>query len=174
MTDTVDRAVGGALTLLFLVFIFQCIALTHSDTDIFYAACGHTLRDLMMSSLCISTIGIAFVAVLSGCVACCCSPEAGGEIAIGCFFSYVLIQVFMSGFILNEGVKALGNSNCTAVMQSTDGGINSISANLGSPLLAIMGIVSSTLTYISIFVLFVVLCIISSLGAVVLYLQTHF
>ena len=173
MTDTADRAVGGALTLYFLVFIFQCIALTHSDTDIFYAACGHTLRDLMMSSLCISTIGIAFVAVLSGCVAC-CSAGAAEWIAIGCFFLYVLIQVFMSGFILNEGVKALGNSNCTAVMQSTDGGINSISANLGSPLLAIMGIVSSTLTYISIFVLFVVLCIISSLSAVLLYLQGHF
>jgi hypothetical protein len=173
MSDTNNEVVAGALTLYFLVFIFQCIALTHSDTDIFYAACGHTLRDLMMSSLCISTIGIAFVAVLSGCVAC-CSARAAEWIAIGCFFLYVLIQVFMSGFILNEGVKALGNSNCTAVMQSTDGGINSISANLGSPLLAIMGIVSSTLTYISIFVLCVVLCIVGSLSAVLLYLQGHF
>ena len=46
-------------------------------------------------------------------------------------------------------------------MGSTNGGINSISANTGSQLLAIIGIVNSALTF-SIFAIFLYLCSLST------------
>ena len=59
---------------------------------------------------------------------------------------YVTSQLILSGLILNQGILALNNANCTAAMRSTDGGINSINANTGSPLLGIIGIVNSSWT----------------------------
>ena len=140
-------AVNYVFLLLFLLFVFQCIALTHSDTDAFYAACGHQLRDLMLGSLILSTAGIIFFIVVFA-VLIPIAPKVGIWAAFCSFLLYVLIEIFLSGFILSGAADALGNQTCKDAMQSVDGGINSISANIGSPLLAIVGIVSSAFTFV--------------------------
>jgi hypothetical protein len=61
------------------------------------------------------------------------------------FALYLIFEVIMSICILKEGVDTLNNSVCNTAMRSTDGGSNSISANTGSALLAIIGIVPSAL-----------------------------
>jgi hypothetical protein len=152
---------------MFVLFVFQCIALTHSDTDAYYAACGHTLRDSMMASLILSTTGPIFVGI-SSLILSCCSVRAAGVLAIVFVVFYAIAEVVLSILILNESVIALNNSNCTAAMQSTDGGISSVSAYTGSPLLGIIGIVSSSLTFFSLFV-FLCLCALSTGFVAALY-----
>jgi small-conductance mechanosensitive channel len=148
MPESEDKpaAVVYVFLLLFLLFVFQCIALTHSDTDAFYAACGHQLRDLMLGSLILSTAGIIIFIVIYS-VLMYISLKVGTRAAFCLFLLYVLVEIFLSGFILGRAADALGNQACKDAMQSVDGGINSISANIGSPLLAIVGIVSSAFTF---------------------------
>ena len=53
-------------------------------------------------------------------------------------------------------------------MGSTNGGINSISANTGSPLLAIIGIVNSALTFL---IVAIFLCLLALNTAFVVFLE---
>ena len=73
----------------------------------------------------------------------------------------LVITAVLGGFTVSESVNALNNSNCTAALSSTDGGINSPSANLGSPLLAITGVIYGAmflLYAIGMLVILLVLC----------------
>ena len=171
MPESEDKpaAVVYVFLLLFLLFVFQCIALTHSDTDAFYAACGHQLRDLMLGSLILSTAGIIFFFVVFA-VLIPIAPKVGIWAAFCSFLLYVLIEIFLSGFILGRAADALGNQACKDAMQSVDGGINSISANIGSPLLAIVGIVSSAFTFV---VILFFICLISLSYSYYKYFRTQ-
>ena len=142
----VVQTTGVGVSPLFILFVLQCIALTHSDTEVYYAACGHSLRDLMVSSVCVTFVGLIGVVIISLLVLL-CSDKMALVVGIILMVLYAIAEVVLSGLILNESVIALDNPNCTSAMQSTDGGIKSISANTGSPLLAIIGITSSALTF---------------------------
>ena len=142
--NEVSGSVECCFILLFILFVFQCIALTNSDTDAFYAACGHTLRDLVMSNLIITCAAFIIINLL-GCIVWCMRKELEPGFVNVYFALYLIFEVIMSICILKEGVDTLNNSVCNTAMRSTDGGSNSISANTGSALLAIIGIVPSAL-----------------------------
>ena len=158
--DAASKSTCPLLGILVL-FIFQCIALKNSNTDTYYAACGHKLWDLTVGSVVISTAGIFIMGIISCALYCCCNKSVGMICAVVFASVYIFAEIFLSGYILNESVVALNNSNCTAAMGSTNGGINSISANTGSPLLAIIGIVNSALTFL-IVAIFLCLCALST------------
>jgi hypothetical protein len=87
-------------------------------------------------------------------------------------FTTVFIIIFtvgmlvLSAFTVNESVVAISNPNCTSAMSSKEGGINSPSANMGIPLLAITGFVvgvpnlitSTLLMLVILFILFAFIC----------------
>ena len=130
--------------ILLLLFIFHCIALTYSDNDTYYAACGHTLRDLMVGGIVILSAGLLIVYIIIMILGFCGFPKAAGVFGMVSVFFYFISLLILSGLILNYSIISLNNANCTAAMRSTDGGINSISANTGSPFIAIIGIVNSS------------------------------
>ena len=139
----VNAVVGvGLLT----YFVFQCIALAHSDTEEFYSACGHTLRDLVMACVVLNCFGTIFSFGVMLCV-----KQSNGLACV--IFGTVLLILYgillllLKSLMTKESVAALSNSDCSSMMRNTTGGINSISANTGSPLLACVGIVDGTLFF---------------------------
>jgi len=123
---------------LFISFVFVCISLTHSDNSMVYDACGHTLRDVMMADLlvpvCCSILSCIVVEVLN-CCACVIIPIA----SILFLVCGVVCLLCLGAVTVDESIKALSIPDCVLAMSSTEGGINSPSANTGSPLLALMG-----------------------------------
>ena len=130
------------ILIIFVFFVFQCIALNNSDTEIFYKVCGHTLRTLILSSVVISTVAGFLALVL----------YLGSELNvinvyvtfyINLLLFYTFIELILSAFIIIEGYVAMDSTNCTLAMKNTTGGMNSISANTGYSLLAMVGLISS-------------------------------
>lgn len=142
----------------FIIFVFTCIAVSHSNSDLIYSTCGHTLRDLLIADLVVSSSLLCFAFLLC-CFGMCyvksnsvspdepksVSPVAIFVLSITATLLGVVTTSCLGAFTISESVIALQNSDCTSAMRNTDDGINSPSANLGSPLLAIMGIVQGVL-----------------------------
>ena len=159
----------------FLIFVFTCIALTHSDNDIVYDSCGHTLRILMMVNAIVYFALLILLCFVFGMIKSCLTEKnrptlaASPAIAI-CTTVFIIIftvgMLCLSAFTVNESVVAISNPNCTSAMSSKEGGINSPSANMGIPLLAITGFVvgvsnlipSTLLMLVILFILFAFIC----------------
>ena len=152
MSETASGIGNVCFTPIFIIFVFQCIALTHSDNNTFYDACGHTLRDLMMSNLIILFAFFIFIYFLN-CIVGCKGKVLDDVFLKTLYFLISMFEVIMSICILKYGADALNNSVCNDAMCSTEGGVNSISANTGSALLAIIGIVPSALVILIILLL---------------------
>jgi ABC-type Fe3+ transport system permease subunit len=119
-----------------VLFVYYCLALTHSDSDVFYDACGSRLRTYM-----IVTITAPFVAV--ACISCCglfCCYTSDAFDQFTRIVSNVcsLVVAVMYGLVIDECVKALNNQRCMDAMRT-----DSISAGTGSPLIAWIGLVAS-------------------------------
>lgn len=117
-----------------ILFIFGCIALTHSDSDVIYTACGHTLRDLLMALLVLSVFFIVCgVIVVSGvCVRPVCAAVSGM-----CSVVFIVgVLLVLGAFTAKASIDAFNIPNCTAVMSSP-----LPSAYTGVPLLGIMGLI---------------------------------
>ena len=127
----------------FISYVFVCISLTHANNDIVYTACGHTLRDVMIADLLVPVCVAILYGIVFGVIVC-SSCNNGSALVISNIIFLLLGTVCLlclGAITVNESVNALGNSSCISAMSSQEGGINSPSANLGSPLLAIMGFV---------------------------------
>ena len=90
-TSNNDAAAKSTCPLLGIsvLFIFQCIALKNSNTDTYYAACGHKLWDLTVGSVVISTAGIIIMAIIS-CSLYCCNESVGMNCAVVFASLYIL------------------------------------------------------------------------------------
>jgi hypothetical protein len=172
--DTDSKASAGPLiggvTGGFIIFVFACIAATHSNSDSIYSACGHTLRNFLIAGLVLPSILIvvvllvALVALLVGWKLGSINSQVGTALkskeevnaalksAVNtsitvliflslCSISFAVGAACLGGFSISESVIAMGNSDCMSAMSNTTDGINSPSANTGSPLLAIMAVV---------------------------------
>ena len=171
----------------FLIFVFTCIALTHSDNDIVYDSCGHTLRILMMVNALVYIALLILFCFVFGMIESCLvdksmssmseksmseksrSEKSRSTLAVITTVFIIIFTVGMlclSAFTVNESVVAISNPNCTSAMSSKEGGINSPSANMGIPLLAITGFVvgvpnlitSTLLMLVILFILFAFIC----------------
>jgi hypothetical protein len=176
-TDSKSSVAGpliGGSTGGFIIFVFTCIAATHSNSDSIYSACGHTLRNLLIADLVMPVVLIvvvllvALVAWLVGWnlvpsnsrVGNALKTDAEAQAALNAavnsaFYIAIASLIFLSlccismavgaaclgGFSISESVIAMSNSDCMSAMSNTTDGINSPSANTGSPLLAIMAII---------------------------------
>jgi hypothetical protein len=135
----------------FVVFVFACIALTHSDNDLIYSACGHTLRNLLIADIMLPIL-FYLVAAVHMCtsvrVCGCCiggNGSVNGELVVfSCVCCFVLI-VCLGSYTLSESVYAVQNSNCTDAMRNTYDGMDSPSAGLGIPLLVVVGFIFGVL-----------------------------
>jgi hypothetical protein len=132
----------------FVIFVFSCIAATHSDSDSVYSACGHTLRVLLIVDIMFPSISVAAFFLIA-----CCMCISGNTIAditdqsYGMAFKILVFLVLISMaagliclgyFSISESITAMSDSDCMSAMRNTTDGINSPSANTGTPLLAIM------------------------------------
>lgn len=157
----------------FLIFVFTCIALTHSDNDIVYDSCGHTLRILMIVNAIVYFALLILLCFVFGMIKSYLKEISTSTLSvITTVFTTVFIIIFtvgmlcLSAFTVNESVVAISNPNCTSAMSSKEGGINSPSANMGIPLLAITGFVvgvpnlitSTLLMLVILFILFAFIC----------------
>ena len=153
----------------FLIFVFTCIALTHSDNDIVYDSCGHTLRILMMVNALVYIALLILFCFVFGMIKSCLKEKSRSTLAVITTVFIIIFTVGMlclSAFTVNESVVAISNPNCTSAMSSKEGGINSPSANMGIPLLAITGFVvgvpnlitSTLLMLVILFILFAFIC----------------
>jgi hypothetical protein len=127
----------------FVLFIFTCIALTHSDTEAFYSACGHTLRYLMMTNIIVNTIVVLALTLIVYIITVCVKGKAAIVTVVTFLVLYILFNIIMPISILSYSLTALDDPTCKSAMQSTDGGINSVSADTGGAILAITGMVNS-------------------------------
>ena len=150
MTEKEKTALGPlqCVTLLlswagFVLFIFTCIALTHSDTEAFYSACGHTLRYLMMTNIIVNTIVVLALTLIVYIITVCVKGKAAIVTVVTFLVLYILFNIIMPISILSYSLTALDDPTCKSAMQSTDGGINSVSADTGGAILAITGMVNS-------------------------------
>lgn len=131
----------------FVVLVFACIALTHSDNDLIYFACGHTLRNLLIADIMIPILFYLVTAVhmcTSVRVYDCCiwgNGRVNGELVIFSFVVFVVCIACLGSFTVSESVHAIQNSNCTDAMHNTYDGMNSPSAGLGIPLLVVIGFI---------------------------------
>jgi hypothetical protein len=132
-------------TVYFVLIVFACIALNHTDVERFYIACRSDFRNFIMADLIVGIvipIGCAiFVlaarrwtdplsAVVVGCVlaVCCCA-----------------VSVYLGYFTLVLRSYALKNAECTVVMKSIDNWFDQSSTDRGSSLLAVVGVVYGVL-----------------------------
>ena len=127
----------------FVLFVFMCIALTHSDTEAFYSACGHTLRYLMMTNIIVNTIVVLALTLIVYIITVCVKGKAAIVTVVTFLVLYILFNIIMPISILSYSLTALDDPTCKSAMQSTDGGINSVSADTGGAILAITGMVNS-------------------------------
>ncbi len=163
--DTDSKASPGPLiggsTGGFIIFVFTCIAATHSNSDSIYSACGHTLRNFLIADLVMPVVLIVVLFLLICLEWCFCigkiqsivnisnaSVTSGESPSTTVLIFVYLVRISIAvgaaclgGFSISESVIAMGNSDCMSAMSNTTDGINSPSANTGSPLLAIMAIV---------------------------------
>jgi hypothetical protein len=149
----------------FVFFVFACIALTHSNNQLVSNACGDSLRNIVMADMVLQIFSpCIFIPLLMWMFY---KRTDNTKILLSQIFIILLflaLAACLGGFTISETVTALNNSNCTAVLSSTDGGINSPSANLGSPLLAIAGIIYGALFLIWALGLLVILVMLSVFG----------
>jgi hypothetical protein len=166
--DTDSKASEGQLivgTGGFIIFVFTCIAATHSNSDSIYSACGHTLRNLLIADLVMPVVLIVVLLLFICLEWCFCigkiqsmknifkakvKPSELPSITVLIFVLFVYISIAvgaacLGGFSISESVIAMGNSDCMSAMSNTTDGINSPSANIGSPLLAIMAMIQGLL-----------------------------
>ena len=127
-----------SVVLLFISFVFVCISLTHSDSSIVYDACGHTLRDVMMADLLVP-VCCSIISCLVSEAMHYCDFQLYNITGIVFLVCGAVCMLCLGSVTVDESIKALSIPNCVLAMSSTEGGINSPSANTGSPLLAVMG-----------------------------------
>jgi hypothetical protein len=131
MTDTqeialiknVQRFVILILVCFFVVFIFQCIALTHSDTEAFRIACGSSLRDWMIADTIINSVGlltIGFIILVAMLSEKNDEDESGGIVVIAMVCLYLSVLLILGIGTLAESVKALNDAVCEAAMKDTE------------------------------------------------------
>jgi hypothetical protein len=124
----------------FISFVFLCIALSHSDSDVIYAACGHTLRDLLMALLLLCVFSVALVVIVALIIHgtnCESSSALLGGIGVCSFLFVVGMVLILGAFTTKASIDAFNTPGCPAAMSSPFP-----SAYTGVPLLGIMGLVS--------------------------------
>ena len=125
----------SSLFLDLILFIFGCIALTHSDSDVIYAACGHTLRDMLMALLILCVVFIVGGAIV---VSGKCDGPVCNAVSGVCSIVFVVgVLLVLGAFTAKASIGAFNIPNCTAAMSSP-----LPSAYTGVPLLGIMGLIT--------------------------------
>jgi hypothetical protein len=143
--------VGAILGIVY--FAFGCLAASNSDSDAVYKVCGSAVRDVLICDIIFSVVGICaliwllawqeqenkdlFMMKLVG------NEYVPSYVVFRRVLPVFLIFVyFVLGIVsLVYSIIALTSPDCVVAMSSTDGGADSASGNMGSSLLAIMGVV---------------------------------
>lgn len=124
----------------FALYVFSWIAVTHTDSKTFYAPCGHLPRDLL--TVCV-TMPFVVIMIMGGLYAFCrtCEREAL-VITVSVLVSLMaMVSLGLGAVTVTVAFDALGHSDCSAAMSSTEAGIDSPSAGTGIPLLGLMAVV---------------------------------
>ena len=145
--------IGAMLGIVY--FVLGCLAASNSNTDAVFEFCGSAVQNVLICDITFSVVGIGAVIWMTAWnkqnVADSFRVYHDGEIQyvpsyvllVPLLFFFLLIFCFVLGIVsLVYSIIALTSSDCVKAMSSTDGGVVSASGNMGSPLLAIMGVVS--------------------------------
>jgi hypothetical protein len=128
-----------------IFFIFACISLTKTNVDAVYAVCGHSLRDIVLVDVLFASIVlvlyVSVVAIVGDCVHFRWFPrKKTEEIGLVAFsiaaVLYGAVLLILGSFSIKEFADASKMQGCIEVLSDTTGGMKSLSANLGEPLLA--------------------------------------
>jgi len=164
-----SKVVGVFLFVLvnFVLFVFACIALTHSDNDLIFHACDGTLRIIVMVDLIAPLAGL----FVWGCS--CLIPRCdniGKDARIGLYAFLFIVTAGLCIFTFMASDQALKKPDCVSAMRSTDDisafpgdhgyikGLKSPSANTGWPLLAVSGYYYG-LFYACLAIMFLIFCV---------------
>jgi hypothetical protein len=129
----VQRVVGCGGPAAFVFFVFACVALTHSDRDSVYQACGTGLRDWVMADLIVSIFFWVIPCIFAFCISACIFNTAGAYLCtLIPFVGAFVLCVCFSCYTLINASQAMNNPDCTSALSGTVEGIN-------SPLLAYIG-----------------------------------
>jgi hypothetical protein len=145
-TTFIDTNVGRSGTVYgmqsFIYFVFTCIAVAQSDTDAINSACGSTLRYIVIGDMIVSLFLNFVLTGIFQCLKCLQFDQFDfNENAFNIISKLICIVCFivMSYYTARESFTAFRNPACLNAMSSMDGGKDSPSGFIGSPLLAEMG-----------------------------------
>lgn len=139
-------SIGG-----FILFIFTCIALYLSDKEVVYVACGHSLRNSVLVNL-LSVIIFSLVFCLLFLKSCCDINARSFLILVLASITFFFMGILSIGsWTIHESRIAAQNPNCTSALS-----MDSVSANLKTPLLIHIGLVNGSIMVIASLVLYVV------------------
>jgi hypothetical protein len=151
----------------FVLFVFACIALTHSDNDLIFHACDGTLRIIVMVDLIAPLAGLfvlGWIFLMFGC------GDIGKDARIGLYAFLFIVTAGLCIFTFMASDQALKKPDCVSAMRSTDDisafpgdhgyikGLESPSANTGWPLLAVSGYYYG-LFYACLAIMFLIFCV---------------
>ena len=134
----------------FVLFVFACIALTHSDNDLIKTACDGTLRIFVMVDMVAFFAGV-FLCGCSYCIPSCDNKSRDFVMTLSIFIFIATFGLSLITFMASD--QAMKNPDCVSVMRSTVDpvsshpadrynpvkGLDSPSANTDWPLLAVSG-----------------------------------
>ena len=97
----------------------------------------------MMTNIIVNTIVVLALTLIVYIITVCVKGKAAIVTVVTFLVLYILFNIIMPISILSYSLTALDDPTCKSAMQSTDGGINSVSADTGGAILAITGMVNS-------------------------------
>jgi hypothetical protein len=175
----VDNVCGIGLIIMWVIvsmlgivyFAFGILAASKSDSDAVYEVCGSAVRDVLICDIVFGIVGInAFIWLLAWLIQELNDEDTGKYARNEYSRSYVVFRYWLFGFLifvcfvlgivsLVFSIIALTSPDCVKAMSSTDGGADSASGNMGSSLLAIVGVVyGSSFLMLAVIVMIIWVC----------------
>jgi len=154
------RTGGGVSLLAYTVFfILACMSAYNANKTIVYDACGPSLMNIIISDIVMNVVFSITACFCGPAVLACAQASATARIIPAVLaLIYTIAAICLSALSLEYSVAAHDNKNCTDVLSSRDGGLDSPSANTGSPLLMIIGYIYGSLYAITSFVFLIATC----------------
>ena len=124
----------------FVFFILACMSAHNTDKTMVYDACGSSLRATVIADIVANWLFWIIALVIWAVLICTNASTTTQSItAVIVALAYTIAAICLSAFSIQYSVYAHNNKNCTDALSSQDGGLDSPSANIGSPLLMIIG-----------------------------------
>ena len=165
-----DQDTAGRTCCIFLMnlllIICACMAAKNADTAVVSDACGSFLRVTVVLDIIANWLFWIALLVITCIFASSHPPERAqkctASITAGIF---TVVLAFLSGWTLHYTVDAHQNQSCIDAMSSKTGGLESPSANMGTPFLLIIGYVYGVIYTLCTFISLIVTCCCGCLSA---------